>query len=344
MKKFIYKTTILTIPILMLLFLVNYFGDAAKLYDNDFEKKMAKIVNSGQYVTNFKNYDERLFQKEVIQNMNIPPNLVVIGSSKTMLINSDFFPNTLLFNNSVSGASIEDIVGIYQLYKDNIKLPQKIIIGIDPWTFNENNGKKRWKSIALYFYRFQNTENKESTSYFKYKELFSFSYFQSSLKMIPLFAGNVNPQPSRDKYNYLGTRLTDGSLVYGEQYRNASSNEIENKIKYYLAGEIYGIENFNKISDRIWNEFEKLITDMKKNDIEVKFFLTPYAPLVYDRIQKKYPMVLKTEKIIKDYASTNNIKLYGSFNPYELSLDDSYFYDGMHVKETGIKKIIQMKE
>jgi hypothetical protein len=53
-------------------------------------------------------------------------------------------------------------------------------------------------------------------------------------------------------------------------------------------GKVYSIENFNAISDRIWNEFEMLITEMKKNDIEIVFFLSPYAPLVYDRIQKNY--------------------------------------------------------
>ena len=345
MKKFIYKTTIITLPVLILLLLVNYFGDAARLFDNDYEKQMANIVASSKYVTNIENYDERLFQKELISNNNIQPNLVIIGSSRTMLINSDLFPSALLFNNSVSGASIEDIVSIYQLYKTNNKLPRKIIIGIDPWTFNENNRQKRWQSISTYYYSFQDTINQENTTYFKYKELFSFSYFQSSLKMIPRFIeGNTKPQATLDKYNLLGTKLTDGSLVYGEQYRNASLKEIENKIKSYTTGEIYSIENFNAISDRIWNEFEKLITDMKNNNVEIEFFLAPYAPLVYHKIQKEYPMVLKTEKIINDFALSNSIKIYGSFNPVILGMDETFFYDGMHCNELGTKKIVEMKK
>ncbi len=344
MKTFIYKITIVTLPILILLLLVNYFGDAARLFDNDYEKQMAQIIDSGKYVTNIENYDERLFQKELISNENIQPNLVIIGSSRTMLINSNLFPSSSFFNNSVSGASIEDIVSIYQLYKDNNKLPQKIIIGIDPWTFNENNGQKRWQSIATYYYHFQNTLSQENTTYFKYKELFSFSYFQSSLKMIPRFIkGNTKPQPTLEKYNLLGTKLTDGSLVYDKEYRNASSKEIEHKIKSYLTGSIYSIENFDTISVRIWNEFERLITDIKINGIEIEFFLSPYAPLVYNKIQKGYPMVLKTEEIIRDFAFSNNFKLYGSFNPAILGMDETFFYDGMHCKEIGIEKIIKMK-
>lgn len=110
MKRFIYKTSIITLPVLILLIMVNYFGDAARLFDNDYEKVMAKILSKGQYVTNFENYDERLFQKEIISTTAIQPNLVIIGSSRTMLINNEFFPNFFLFNNSVSGASIDEVV------------------------------------------------------------------------------------------------------------------------------------------------------------------------------------------------------------------------------------------
>jgi hypothetical protein len=61
-------------------------------------------------------------------------------------------------------------------------------------------------------------------------------------------------------------------------------------------------------------------------------------------LSKNYPMVLKTEKIMNDFALSNNIKLYGSFNPILLELDKTFFYDGMHCKEAGIKKIIQMNK
>jgi hypothetical protein len=345
MKKFIYKTLLTSLPLLFLLIVVNYFGDAARLFDNDYEKSMAEIVSSGRYVTNFENYDEILFQKEVISKTNIKPELIVIGSSRTMLIRNELFRDTLFFNNSVSGASIEDLISIYQLYKINNKLPNKIIIGIDPWTFNENNNQMRWRSLSTYYHRFQNPTEQEKPSYFKYKELISVSYFQSSIKMIPrLFAGKLKLKSTFEKYNILGTKLNDGSLVYGERYRNATQIEINNKINSYLAGSIYSIEHFDTISIKIFREFEQLIADMKSNRIQIEFFLAPYAPLVFDKIQEKYPMVLKSEEIINNYAISNNIKMYGSFNPYILGMDSTFFYDGMHCKENGVERIIKIKK
>ncbi len=91
MKKFIRKVVITSFPIVIILIGVNYFGDAAKLFDSEYEKMMAAIVLNGNYVTNITDYDERIFQKELINGMNNSPEVLVIGSSRTMLINSRFF-------------------------------------------------------------------------------------------------------------------------------------------------------------------------------------------------------------------------------------------------------------
>jgi hypothetical protein len=42
MKKFINKTAIIALPVLVILLLVNYFGDAARLFDKYYEKKWRK--------------------------------------------------------------------------------------------------------------------------------------------------------------------------------------------------------------------------------------------------------------------------------------------------------------
>lgn len=345
MKKLIKKTIILTFPIILVVVIINYIGDAARLFDQDFEKKMVEIIINGQNVTNAINYNERLFQKEIISDYRINPDIVVIGSSKTMLISSEQFPNSKFFNNSVSGASIEDIVSIYQIYKDYNKLPKKIIIGIDPWTFNEKNEQTRWKSLEAFYYRFKNSkrDSEPTMLHFKYKELISFSYFQSSIKNLPkVIRGDSKPKATNRKNNKLSTKLIDGSKVYGEADREASISEINRKIASYLKIKMYSIENFESISTKAWDDFEKLIYDMKRNNVVIEIFLSPYAPIVYDRIKNDYPMVLKTEEMIKNFSMKNDIKLYGSFDPTLLGMDETFFYDGTHCKESGIKKILLM--
>ncbi|MCI5057044.1 MAG: DUF1574 domain-containing protein [Flavobacteriales bacterium] len=345
MQRFINKIIFISLPILILLFTVNYFGDAARIFDTEYEKKMAEILMNGSYVTNISNYDERVFQKELINSLNNAPEVLVLGSSRTMLINSEYFPNQPFFNNSVSGASIEDIIALYQIYKERDILPKKIIIGIDPWLLNKNNGQMRWKSLEYFYNSYNNNKVDfslaESLSY-KYSELFSLSYFQASIKSLPkLFSGMSKPIATQEKYNETNTKLSDGSLVYRADYRNATQNDINSKIERYIAGNIYSIENFETISDEIWTEFQNFISTLRKEHISIEFFLCPYAPIVYDKIAKEYPNVVQSESLIVNFAHDKGIRVHGSFNPYDLRFDETYFYDGMHCKEKGIREILK---
>lgn len=342
MKNFLSKILILGSPILIALIFVNYFGDAARLFDEGYEKSMAEIITAGKYVTNITNYDERVFQKEVITRLNKSPEIVVLGTSRTMLINAEMLKNTNSFNSSVSSASIEDIIALYQLYKDNNKLPQKIIIEIHAWTFNENPNHKRWQSIASYYYKFHEVENEVNRPLFKYKELISFSYFQNSLKKLPDFLSGQNmPVATKKMYNDSSTKLTDGSLVYSKSYRQVTAIEVEEKVNNYLIGNSYDGESYRQMSAKIWEEFNQLINDIKENNIKIEFFLSPYHPTVYKTFKNEYPVVLETEAKIKKLAKTNNIKLYGAFDPDICKMDSTFFYDGLHCKEKGIGQILE---
>jgi len=347
MKIFLKKILIISLTILTLLVAVNYFGDAAKIFDTEYEKKMVEIILSGDYVTNITNYDERIFQKELITNIKDTPDVVILGSSRAMLIGDKYFSTKKVMNSSVSGASIEDLIAIYQIYVECGLVPERIIIGVDPWILNDNNGQNRWKSISSYYDRFHNKEicsSNKTISIQKFKELFSFSYFQSSIKEIPdLFIGQSQPIATKDKKNVTMTKLTDGTIVYDADYRNKSQEEINHAINSYISGNIYSIENFDEISEEKWSEFKILIDSIEKNKIDLCFFLCPYPPLVYKNITNsiKYHNILSVEKIIRELAQEKQIKIYGSFNPFKLGFDETYFYDGMHCNEKGVFEIFE---
>lgn len=344
MKKFILNISILFTPIILTLVVVNYIGDSANLFKIGYESKMAEIIIQGNYVTNIDNYDDRIFQKEISERIKMAPEIIVLGASRSMFIDGTLLGSSNIFNNSVSGGSLEDYVAIYQIYKNNNKMPKKVMIDIEPYLFNKNNNQERWKSIQKYYYDFKN-EKEPITEINKYEELISLSYFQSSLpKLLKVIQGEREPEATQNKFNKTNTKLTDGTLVYGKSYRDASNIEIEKKVNKFLAGDLYSLENFNSIDESTWAEFEKLISDMKKNNIIIEFFLCPYHPKVYNRIKDDYPMVLKTENMIVKYARDHNIKLYGSYSPIRIGLDETFFYDGMHCKEDGIKKIFQQKD
>ena len=164
MKKFILKLIMALAPILLFVISVNYFGDAAKLFSKDYEKKIADQIIEGKNVTNINNYNERLLNKYLINNSLFCPDILVIGSSRVMLLNSSDFKEQTFFNNGVSGASIQDLLAIYEMYEQKKCLPKKIIIGLDPWTLNINNGQSRWMTLNQEYFILYNHELYEPLS------------------------------------------------------------------------------------------------------------------------------------------------------------------------------------
>lgn len=343
MKLFIRKSLTYILSILLIIFSVNFVSDPASLFSG-FAMEIAKYISNGFNVTGIQNIDERILQKNIIENIIFTPEIIILGSSRIMQVGQSYY-GTKSFNNGVSGASIEDIIAIYQIYKENDTVVKKIVIGIDPWLFNENNGQSRWLSIKQDYDSFygKNTNNFiKNIPILKYAQLFSPSYFQASIKSL-LKTINNKVIPTGDKYNRTLTRLTDGTITYGLEYRTRSETEINNAAIEYINGNIYSIENFKEISETIRNDFEIFIKKILKEGVEIEFLLMPYHPIVWKHIDenRKYEKVKEVESFIYDCASKNNIKIIGSYDPEPFRLTSSDFYDGMHLSPDGIEKVIQ---
>lgn len=342
MKKFISKTCLTALPVILLLISVNYLADPANLFSTEYEDEIVSAIMDGKNVTNIENYDERTLQRNLINKSRVCPEILVLGSSRTMLISSKHFKGKTFFNNSVSGASIEDIIAIYQMYEKKNCGPKKIILALDPWILNVNNGQNRWKSISPEFNSFLKSINKDTILHIddKYLELISPSYFQTSFRM--LLRGKNKPIITKSAINNDFTKLSDGSICYDAKYRNASTKEINNGVAKFINDGMYSIEQFDALSIKYRVYLKKLIEKMKSRHSEIVFFLSPYHPKVYESIEKniKYRHVIAAENYFRKLAKEEGISIIGSYNPDYLHLDQGFFYDGMHCKEEGIEFIL----
>lgn len=355
MQKVVLKLILICFPVLILLISVNYSIDPANIFQSgQYEKDIAKLLCDSMNVTNIVNYDERLLQKFFIECTDQPPDILILGSSRGMLISSDFFENKNIKNNSVSGASIEDYLAIYHLYQRRKMKPKVVLFCLDPWILNDNNGQNRWMSLTDdYFLMYEkiggNTFGdkkdkfliKQKNSVKKYYELVSFSYFQESLSNLEL-KGRTIYYPTKNKVNDTFTKLTDGSICYNKKYREKSDIEIENEAKNYInSNPLYSLGNFTVLSKRNQEIFESFVKYLIGKNTKILFFLSPYHPAVYDFFSKsnQYKIVLETESYFEKIAMKYKIQIIGSFDPHKFKLINSDFYDGMHCKEAPIKKI-----
>lgn len=199
MRKFLLKLLFL-LPIPIIVIVTNYVVDPANLFRNTMtendgkthEDQMVNYIAQQYNATNVGSYNERLFNKAFINSMTGSPDIAVFGSSKAQLIDDTFFDEQLV-NNSVTGATLEDILGLFQIYYGKSEMPKKIILELSPGMLNGQNTSTRWKDLELEYDLLHaillgKTDPKKDNFGWsiapKYYELISFEYFQQSIKKV----------------------------------------------------------------------------------------------------------------------------------------------------------------
>ena len=337
------------LPISIFIMGINYFTDPANIFKNDlYETIVHTLLIKGNNVTNVPNLDERLLQKLYIENLNTCPDEIILGASRIMQIGRASNTQKInCINNGVSGASLEDILSIYYLYEKNGCRIKKITIGLEPYYLNDNNEQDRWKALEPEFVECYNLLFDQKKDYKKpffenkYKELLSFSYFKSSLEYLKS-GNNKQIHPTENPYNKKMTRLTDGTIIYDDETRNITPDEITKKVKAEIIRQpIYSMQDFHELSVYYKALLSSFVEHAIQNNIEIEFVFVPVHPLLFEYLQNepKYKMFFDAEKFYQEIAAEKQIKIIGSFNPHNYNLKNSDFYDGFHSKEDVIKML-----
>ncbi len=349
-KKSFLFSVFYTISILFsLLIAFNFFFDSYGFFKkNHTIDYAAQAIANQKIITGLQNYDDRIFQKKVFQNFLQKPQCIVLRSSRSMMIESKMVPhNGVFFNHSVSGASIEDYIAIIGLYERNNVLPAKVILGIDPWIFNENNTQTRWKSLnddyqyGLSTFSYIQNKKIEEDNKNIYLQLINYENLKNNLLNFQTTLHNKNTLTIISDENVDAMiKRGDGSIAFPFKIRYQNDVETNKLAKIYLAAPIYSVENFNKLSNT--QLFEQLITHLQKNGVEVVLFLPPYHPIVYQYFLNytKYKYVLEAENYLQTLSHKQNIQLFGSYNPDLYGFTSTDFTDGMHAKSYISQKIL----
>ncbi len=160
----------------------------------------------------------------------------------------------------------------------------------------------------------------------------------------PIYAGpSLYKTPNRD--NQFLTRVIDGTISYPEKYRSRKQKKVNYMAQKFASKNIFGIEQFKELSQEKIGLLKRFIARLKKSGVEVELLLVPYHPLVHEKISsdQNYHQVAEAEKLLKSFAQSESILLYGGYNPYECTIGDSAFYDGMHLKESFLKRLLKIK-
>ncbi|MBD5094662.1 MAG: hypothetical protein HDT26_10350 [Subdoligranulum sp.] len=343
-------------PLLALIVYVNYSVDCQGYFLGDLDmRSIAQMILDGKDIVGFDQILAR--QREVLDTLvanmddDTVPETIALGSSRAMQLSQEIV-GTSFYNSSTSGADFCELLCEFYIYDRRGRLPQNIIIGVDPWIFNLDIDAQSKRSDPMMYAEFVSErlgipipyETEDTSQNWQY--LFDLSYFQGNLASLQnevVTDGEVQPVPDGvDPYTLdAEIRRPDGSILYGLSYRTRPQEEIDMDILYQTGGMAF-LGNYPEPDAERLAIFEAWIQYMQAKDINLFFFLAPYPPAEYDNALEKaeeYGGFLGTEEAVRALGRKYNIPVYGSYDPYAIPAESTDFYDGLHPRYECVARI-----
>lgn len=324
--------------------LVNYIVDPGRLFHpQPATEQVVRYLRRGYNVTGHGSIDDRLLQQRLIAQLDSPPALAIFGSSRVQLLSSAELGRNLV-NNGVGAATLNDVFATYQFYRKRGIVPQEVLFGVDPWMLNENQldlplrrnspdveSLRRTLGVRpsviggiLRRYRMRTAS-----------ELFSPSYFRTSIRTIMDPArGRDAFVATRNSFNTDGTRLTDGSVTYGDSDRGATEQSTLMAAEGEGTAPFFGFDGFRNIASSQRNMLLNFIRLMRADGVSVRLILMPVHPLVYEKLRKstEYISPVEIERTVRQVAAEAAVPVTGSYDPAALRWESVDFLDGKHLR------------
>lgn len=347
--RFVLQAAIAAGLVLCLICGVNYFVDASgAIAPSDYEY-MAKLSLSGEIVATAENYNDRLYQVVVVDQMDEMPETLVVGSSRGMFLGEEITGYEHLYNCCVTGASLEDyyaLIGLY--YQKFSKLPPRIIIETSPFIFIENDTEDRWKeqpSYALAAKNFYEKVNHKTLEVDTKKDnlYLSLSYFQYNAYILMhqgLSAFDLKRTEVSVSTDSIGpAEYPDGTMRYPYDLQNPSEARLQNVQGLIGAITYRGLNKTEELGETKAYAYEHLVKFLLDHDVDVCIYMQPFSATrchyIYDKNMN--PIVDKVENYLLELGAQYGIKVIGGYNTNDFGLSDEYFVDDLHLDKAGVK-------
>ena len=342
-------TRILIILILPLLFIggINYSIDPDYTLNNSYIRPLVSALVDGNMVSGPVNVNSRLLKKQWIENMPEMPEVLVLGSSRTLSISKQLFHSHSFFNASVTNCTFEDMFAFLRIIESKNKgYPNEIIICADQWLFGNSFNEKRWLvnrsetvemaleigTVPIEKFPGRWVLDKEFV-----KELFSVKYlFRSIISGGKSERFEITHTVDSTKMIF----LPDGSRSVPEKNINMDeTNVLTDAMNYFYSS---SDEHFKEIDEFQCVLFEGMIKMLMSRNCKVILFIPPYHPKTYELMKNsnKSVGIFNAEIYLREFAKENDLKLIGSSDPYLENLSSTDFYDAVHLKPEIVNRFL----
>lgn len=336
MKNQIIRFSLFILPI-FLMCLYNWRIDSYHLFRNTDTEIMVQELKKGKTIA-LNAQNRRVLLAQWTASLDSLPDIVVLGSSRSMQFCQDMFPNKLLMNNSVSAGNVYDMMAFLTTYHNRFSaLPKQMIICMDLWHFSDDVNSNKWyvnREAVLAFIKKNNFKKPESFlwNYKKHKlnELLSVQYLLDNLQIDDSWHAAIQI----DSNNY--RQFPDGSFSSPYSFTHPTSSQLQQKALSYSQKSLD--ENFDSISTKQTDLIRSLLNYLLDNGVSLTIYIPPYHPETYQLITKEHKGIILAEKKLKQLCEQLDITCLSQSYINNTILKPNDFYDGVHLKRSALKK------
>lgn len=347
----------LFLPILLFMVWFNYTVDVSGLFQGELApRQVANLLLEGSTVSGYDQMDERQVLEVYVQNLTEAPDTLALGSSRVLQLSEDLVGGGSFFNAGISGAGPMDVMNIWYLFEREDKLPETLILEVDPWLFNADPDINRNSDSELFAEFLEkglgiNADYEEPDTVALWKALVDPAYFQGNvtyyLKQRQTGAvltedGDDIPfkavTGSIDALDY-GVKRADGSIQYPLNFRSWNYDQVMAEV-LAQAGTLNALHGFDQM-DPYWTDlFTRFIEHVQAKGVNVVFLMTPYHPFIVLHVYNNpegFTGFFEVEPWVREYAAMNGIPVYGSYHAGRVGIQESMFFDGLHCKPEALQ-------
>jgi hypothetical protein len=316
------------------------------------ERDMARVLAAGSNVTDYANYDDRAIE-QAMAPMRARPEVLVLGSSRMQMMRAA--PCALrdarcatFVNGAMQGATLDDMLGVYGLYDAAGRRPNRVLIGIDPWT--ESTTGDGWRSLAAERAMVLRRAGIAASPRRELLALWARSvrtvatpeYFRLALYSFRRYgASGIAWQPTPSEQNAEKTKLPDGSVVWPA----LPDDNAERAARRFAATELPRDARFHGFDRRAGGRkdaLERFVRYLQSEGVSVTVVLVPFPAVVYDASRRMSgDSLAAVERGVRAVAIRAGARVVGSYDPRRAGVVTHDFFDEDHLRPEPLAGLIR---
>lgn len=339
-----YRAVLFVIPLLLFIGIVNWYVDSYALLRITYDDIAAQMA-AGKNVEGLEesDYNDRNLLLARLSGQEEPFQTMILGSSRVYTFDHTMFGTDSFYNAGLSEATIYDLLAVTGILVHQDKLPETMVIGVDPFLFNTSHDNEKWKELESYASYMEvlidgkfneNIVQPSKNTGRDYAKALSLDYFRYNVTLLPerkRFDVSYTDDWETEKY----LKHSDGSVSYQRELREVQAQDVEEMSKQAMEEYVvYRMTDYTEIDGGHFGSFSALIACLQEAGVEVILYLPPYSPMMYNYIESEeaFQITLDVEEKVKNLAVEKGIALYGSYDPAGCGLEMTDMYDVYHVK------------